>query len=69
MNSEPLASSLQPLAPNPQCNHTLHAIDNEGNTTGSWWVRASKKKNGPQRRKVVCRYCGKFYGYLDDKRK
>lgn len=48
------------------CHHTIHAIDDAGNTTGTWVIRTSTKKGGPTRRKVVCRVCKKFYGYIDD---
>lgn len=51
---------------NEECHHTIHAIDSNGNTTGTWVIRASTKKNQPTRRKVVCRVCKKFYGYLAD---
>lgn len=51
-NTEPPAPS--PQSPNPQppaCHHTIHAIDSNGNTTGTWVIRASTKKNQPTRRK------------------
>lgn len=42
-----------------QCDHTLHAIDNNGQTTGTWVVR----EVGGVRR-VACGSCGKVYGRL-----
>lgn len=48
------------------CHHTIHAIDDNGKTTGTWVIRHSKKKNQRTRRKVVCKVCKRFYGYLSD---
>jgi hypothetical protein len=42
------------------CDHTLHAIDDQGQATGSWTVERSGKAE-----RVICRVCGKFYGYID----
>lgn len=41
------------------CDHTLHAIADTGEPTGSWTIDRSKT-----RPRVVCGVCGKFYGYL-----
>lgn len=40
-----------------RCNHTLHAIDAAGQTTGSWVIRETGRV-----RRVECDVCGKFYG-------
>lgn len=42
-----------------QCEHTIHAVNDNGRTTGSWQV----DRNG-DRPRVVCSVCGKFYGFL-----
>ena len=44
-----------------RCDHTLHAIDADGRTTGSWVIRETE-----QIRRVECIVCGKFYGRLGD---
>lgn len=38
------------------CDHTLHALDDQGQTTGSWVIEANGKSS-----RVVCRFCRKFY--------
>ncbi len=43
-----------------ECEHNIEAIDREGRTTGSWTIEQSGKAQ-----RVVCRVCGKFYGYID----
>lgn len=50
------------------CRHTLQAIDEGGEATGTWVVRHSRRKNQPPRRMVVCRECGRFYGWMADKK-
>jgi len=40
------------------CNHTLHLLDAQGKRHGSW---ADQYIGG--RWRVVCRCCGRFYGF------
>lgn len=46
------------------CDHTLHAIDDQGRPTGSWMIERSEKVS-----RVVCGACQKFYGYLQTEEK
>ena len=48
---------------NEQCDHTLHLTDQHGNPCGSW-----VDEQVGSRVRVVCRVCGRFYGYRPSKR-
>jgi len=45
------------------CNHTFHHLDRYNQPIGSWTeVQVIDERFG-KRIKVVCSYCGRFYGY------
>lgn len=45
--------------PSRKCDHTVHLTGERGQPIGSW----VEQKHGNSRR-VVCMYCGRFYGYV-----
>lgn len=47
-----------------KCDHTIHLVDEQGRRIGSW---TEQEFRGVVR--IVCRHCGKFYGYLLETRK
>ncbi|MEQ8850053.1 hypothetical protein [Botrimarina sp.] len=55
------AQAAVTLAPaqSSDCDHTHHALDGDGRPTGSWTIDPAGGKP-----RVVCRVCGKFYGFL-----
>lgn len=42
-----------------RCNHTLYHRTNDGLLQGTWM-----EEHGQYGTRVVCRSCGKFYGYM-----
>ncbi len=58
-----MKATLLPALPDKEtataCDHTLHHANPDGKLLGSWHIVQAGK-----RRKVVCKVCGRFYGYL-----
>jgi hypothetical protein len=47
-----------------QCDHTLSHVDRQGKLQGSWTEELVVDSKLCRRLRIVCRSCGRFYGYL-----
>lgn len=47
-----------------KCDHTAHLVSESGQPIGSWEVQEFRGQ-----KRIVCRHCGKFYGYATEEKR